>query len=959
LSFLTRPGFSKRPLLIRSQGLLRPDLSPPATTDNPPLLMSTLDTDRCVDDTDLTSCGFAQTAVLILGMHRSGTSLLSSLVQALGIDLGDDLIAGDHHNPAGYFEDRQCVDIQERMLETLGQPWWEHNGMLPFPAQWRQADALRPLIAELEAWIDKRQSTAATIWAVKDPRTTRFLPLWRELLLQRGIRPRYLLAVRDPAEVAASEVKRNNVPARRVYHNWLRHNMEALLHGGADLAGVFVYDAWFADGDAHLRRLAASLGVALTDAKAEDILGRLVHRELRHAPVGGEPPPLWASDVYGKLQSLAAAPGATGRCRLATEAEYCDALLRLGEEPAADGPLAAVLASGQGHAAALNLAQKLRRSGARVVLNVRLGREAGHTPAAVTPGVAVVSGDSPGPIVSGGHHTCAAYEVWQWLARRAFAEIHIEGGEGLAVHCLDARRQGWPDRHGPIHVHYFARPRWLGEDGRLHFRSFADAEAWGLEGRVVSNAGSCLHAPPALAAMLRHVAAGGRSYGGSPPASGNDPLVTICITHHNRPALLSDCLDSVRAQSYRNLEVGLVDDGSTQPAARMFLCSLEQEFAAKGWILIRQQNGYLGAARNAAAGAAKGDYLFILDDDNLLLRDGIERAVRIARRADADIVTGAMAMFRGPAGTRPQWPERLRVFPGGVPLLGLFENTLGDANALVRRDCWSAVGGFTEDRGVGAEDWEFFAKATLRGYRLEHSLTPLSWYRISATGMALGGDWWSDYRRALRAYEAVLPPALHELPALAGAMWREDIATEAQLRQLEAELAAREHSLAGANDHARQLEAELASREHSLAEAHDQARHLEAELAARERCLEEAISGLTAAAAREHTLIEQVRLVEAALGERALEAGRLQAESNELHAQLAAVLGSSSWRVTWPLRRALSGRPRSARTMRRVAQLGWWTLTLQLPRRIAAARRRDRMPPTALPPRAGPGSRPD
>ncbi len=615
--------------------------------------------------------------------------------------------------------------------------------------------------------------------------------------------------------------------------------------------------------------------------------------------------------------------------------------------------------------------------------------------------MAVVVRQIDGPAIEGQLQARAAYTGWRWLQQREYAAVHFEGGNGLAAHVLDARRQGWPDQHGPIHVHYRKRPPWLNECGYIQFHNMAEAEAWCLERRVIASNGCSLHAHPTLQAMLRHVAVDEPDCSASPiPADQAAPLVSICITHYNRPALLTDCLASVRHQTYSNIEVILVDDGSTQPTARVFVDSLEDEFQARGWTLIRQENRYLGAARNAAARAAKGDYLFILDDDNLLLPDGIEKAVRIAQHTNADIVTSVMAMFHGPAGTNPTWPDRLRVFLGGAPLFGLFDNTLGDANALVRRSCWSELGGYTEDRGVGAEDWEFFATATLRGHRLETSLQPLFWYRVSASGMAIAGDWWSDYRRALRAYEALLPPALRELPALAGMLWRDANRAEQESRNLEAELgsrnrrlaeltehagrvetelaardrhlaelgdharhietelAARDRHLAELGDHARHIEAELASRDHHLAELGDHARRIEADLVQRDRALADARANLVEATTREKEQAEHLRQASAALprhnsvqprpntGHEAEHLARhFEAESGQLRSQLNGVLESTSWRVTWPLRRALVSHPRTARAMRRGAKLAWWTVTLQLPRRIAA-RRRQLEPPT-------------
>jgi len=703
----------------------------------------------------------AKSAVIVLGMHRSGTSLLGSLVQSLGVDLGDKLFAGDEHNPAGYFEDEECVAIHERMLDALGQmPWHGERGMQPMPPGWWRAPEMHDLVAQLDHWIERRVSTGRH-WGLKDPRTTRFLPMWRELMERRGVRARFVLAVREPGEVAGSIATRDAAPAERIQRTWLRYNMEALLHAGDALAGVFVYADWFDDGAAALRRLAEVLGVEIDDARVERVLSERLRADLhrqRAEVLGAEP---WARRAYARLRVIAHDPAGLRRC--AAELEYADALLRRGEVPDDDGPLLAVLGASDTRGAARGLAAAQQALGARVVLSLDI--EDGET---LPPRVAGVLRVHEGPDIGGWPHTRAAHLVWRWHLARDYDAWHVVGGGGLAAHLGDARRQGWvaPD----FELHYLQAPRWLHGSGLPKFVDSDDAEAACLEARVLAGPVRALHGDAELLMQLRHALQPLQTPPSLAAREGIEPLVSVCITHYNRPELLDDCLRTVRAQSWARLEVVLVDDGSTRADAVAYLDLLQDDFAARGWQLIRQQNAYLGAARNAAARAARGEYLFFLDDDNLLHPDGVARAVQVAERTGADVVTALMNLFSGPPGTTPTWPTLQYPQVGHAPLLGLLENTLGDANALVRRRCWEALGGFTEDRGRGAEDWEFFARAVLAGHRLELCLLPCSWYRVDNASMSRAGDAWSDYRRALRAYEAVLPPALCELPALAGAL---------------------------------------------------------------------------------------------------------------------------------------------------------------------------------------------
>lgn len=851
---------------------------------------------RMGQTTKIHSADAPQIVVLVLGMHRSGTSLLASLIRALGVNVGESLYPPDVHNPAGYFEDEACMQIQERMLTTLGQPWSEAIGMLPFPHRWWREPEMGPLVAELEAWIDHRSQNAGPIWAFKDPRTTRFLPLWHELLQIRGLAPRYVLAVRDPDEVAASEVARDGVPPERVYRTWLRYNMEALIHAGSELAGIFMYGDWFTDGVPHLRRLARILGLCIEADASAAILATVLREDLYRS---NSPPniaaPTWASYLYSSLRELSRNEGTHAAATLATEAEYIDALLQQGEKPELTGPLVALLLSGPASSEALGLVTRLRAEGARVVLSVpsRLSEPVS--------GVAVVPRETDGPPLIGRVNTCAAYVSWLWLQCRAYAELHLEGGSGLATHFLDARRFGWLDGHGTLHIWYFEPPSWLDEDGRLRLRNVDDIEALCLEQRVigldqrkVGGSNVLLHATPPLHAILKSAVEEEFPIS-QPDTLETEPLVSVCITHFNRPALLHDCLTSVRAQTYRRIEVVLVDDGSTLFGAIAFLDGLIEEFKAKDWRLIRKENGYLGAARNAAINVANGDYIFVLDDDNLLRPEGIACAVQIAQRTGADIVTATMARFHGSPGARPTWAEELRVFPGHSALGGLFDNSLGDANALVRRDLLCRIGGFTEDRGIGAEDWEFFSKAVLQGARLEHSVQPLSWYRVDPRSMSHSGNWWHDYRRALRPYEACLPLTLRELPALAGLLSRRNDALDSRQAESDRKLAEIEAELGRSTQQVAMLDHQLANAEAKATAGEEAIAKANLEREGKERQLlymEERLAAAQALTARAEMVAGQVRI----------ERDALLHENAYYRALYGALRRSTSWRVTLPMR---------------------------------------------------------
>ena len=245
------------------------------------------------------------------------------------------------------------------------------------------------------------------------------------------------------------------------------------------------------------------------------------------------------------------------------------------------------------------------------------------------------------------------------------------------------------------------------------------------------------------------------------PAVPDPPLVSVCLVHFNRPQLLSFMIDSLYRQDYTNFEVILVDDGSTLPAATDYLHALEPAFADRGWQIVRQPNAYLGVARNNAAAHAAGEYLLFLDDDNVATEKLISTLASVMQRRNVDILSCATNVFEGDGAP----PETVATGTHWVPLgasaaSGLFRNIFGDASALIRKSVFDRLGGFSEDYGLGHEDWEFYARAVLGGYQLEVVPEPLLYYRVSSGGMLLSGNIDASLARSLRPYLDAVPAEL-------------------------------------------------------------------------------------------------------------------------------------------------------------------------------------------------------
>lgn len=226
-----------------------------------------------------------------------------------------------------------------------------------------------------------------------------------------------------------------------------------------------------------------------------------------------------------------------------------------------------------------------------------------------------------------------------------------------------------------------------------------------------------------------------------PPLHSASPKVVVGITHFDRPAKLIGAIMSVARQTYENVELCVLDDGSKQQSTLDALPGIEALVRKLGGRFITQKNGYLGAARNAIARATSSDYLIFLDDDDLLLPNAIEQLVEAARHSDADIV-GCLSVFmdvesRAPFELAPErHHKKVSYVPVGGPLsLAPIVNHFGSATALFKRKFFQTLGGYSEIKGVGYEDYEFYARSAQAKAKIFVLPEPLFLYEIGRASM--------------------------------------------------------------------------------------------------------------------------------------------------------------------------------------------------------------------------------
>lgn len=250
------------------------------------------------------------------------------------------------------------------------------------------------------------------------------------------------------------------------------------------------------------------------------------------------------------------------------------------------------------------------------------------------------------------------------------------------------------------------------------------------------------------------------------PDTSDRPLVSVIIPHHNQLELFAHTLTSVTTQDYPNLEIVVVDDGTPDPDTVRGLQELLDEPWGRPIRFVRQDNAYLGAARNTGIRNARGDLLVFVDDDDIVEPHYVSTLVTAALSTGAAAVSSVLVTHVDDGADLFRSRGVPYVFVGDAVHLATSWNTIGGAGCLVRREAWEAAGGFHTRHGVGHEDWTLLVTIALSGRKVVSVPEPLYRYRIRRTSMLRSTTRWKNMRPVFDAFEPLLPPMLQSWPEL-------------------------------------------------------------------------------------------------------------------------------------------------------------------------------------------------
>lgn len=176
-----------------------------------------------------------RSALIVLGMHRSGTSALTGVLRRLGAKGPKTVLPAAPDNPKGFEESSRFLDVHRRLLTSAGSSWVD---WAPFNPDWIHSATAEPFRVELGQVFDEEFEGAGLV-ALKDPRICRFAPIWFEVLEAKRINALPIIAFRNPLEVAASLQARGSMPLMHGMLLWLRHVLDA-EHASRGMVRAFI-----------------------------------------------------------------------------------------------------------------------------------------------------------------------------------------------------------------------------------------------------------------------------------------------------------------------------------------------------------------------------------------------------------------------------------------------------------------------------------------------------------------------------------------------------------------------------------------------------------------------------------------------------------------------------------------------------------------------------------------------
>jgi hypothetical protein len=241
--------------------------------------------------------------IVVLGMHRSGTSALMGVLKSFSVEMGSNHIIPRPGNPKGFFELTDINNLNDKIFDSLHSSW---DSLNPLPEDWSNGsgiDGHRKALSE----IIKTNFENAGMISIKDPRLCRLLPLWSEVFEELGISPYFIIPLRHPLEVAGSLGSRNGFSLKKSLLLWMTYMLDAELYSRKYPRVFTTYYGLLKDTANTMDSISKTLNIkfpkSYEDVKEE--VSRFLDPGLKHHNQDAAPmDEIWSKDIFSYYKVL-------------------------------------------------------------------------------------------------------------------------------------------------------------------------------------------------------------------------------------------------------------------------------------------------------------------------------------------------------------------------------------------------------------------------------------------------------------------------------------------------------------------------------------------------------------------------------------------------------------------------------------------------------------------------------
>jgi len=222
--------------------------------------------------TAISSAVHRRPIVLVLGMHRSGTSLCSHILSALGVDMADRIpgpgaMSPTPDNPRGHWERWEIVEFHDRIFHLFNRDYFGRFHDFSLPVAWWADPRVARIKGEIVAFLEQRMG--AGYFGFKDPRTVRLMPVWHQIFNELKLAPKVVLCLRNPAQVARSLNARDGLDSEIGEYRWLIHMIDFFRYGSNFDYCAVKYEDWFDNPAANIEKLQKFLDLPWQQSEAD------------------------------------------------------------------------------------------------------------------------------------------------------------------------------------------------------------------------------------------------------------------------------------------------------------------------------------------------------------------------------------------------------------------------------------------------------------------------------------------------------------------------------------------------------------------------------------------------------------------------------------------------------------------------------------------------------------------